>query len=62
MPIPQENSLFVEQASRLFLRIVQDIRLNPFKLKPQPYLKAALQRGICAVARLPPLQFLIAFA
>ena len=27
MPVPQENSLFVEQASCLFLRIVQDVRL-----------------------------------
>ncbi|WP_445249478.1 hypothetical protein [Microcoleus sp. OTE_8_concoct_300] len=27
MPIPQENSLFVEQASCLFLRMVQDVSL-----------------------------------
>ncbi|MEG3984434.1 hypothetical protein QUA08_27095 [Microcoleus sp. T3B2] len=26
MPVPQENSLFVEQASCLFLRMVQDVR------------------------------------
>jgi hypothetical protein len=26
MPVPQENSLFVEQASYLFLRMVQDVR------------------------------------
>ncbi|WP_445244533.1 hypothetical protein [Microcoleus sp. OTE_8_concoct_300] len=25
MPVPQENSLFVEQASCLFLRMVQDV-------------------------------------
>ncbi|MEG3925278.1 hypothetical protein [Microcoleus sp. T3_D1] len=28
MPVPQENSLFVEQASCLFLRMVQDVRFN----------------------------------
>ena len=27
MPVPQENSLFVEQASCLFLRMVQDVSL-----------------------------------
>ncbi len=27
MPVPQENSLFVEQASCLFLRMVQDVKL-----------------------------------
>ncbi len=27
MPVPQENLLFVEQASCLFLRIVQDVSL-----------------------------------
>ena len=58
MPIPQENSLFVEQASCLFLRMVQDIRFNRFKLKPQPYLKAALQLVVCAAHRLQLLQFL----
>ncbi|MBD1884772.1 hypothetical protein [Microcoleus vaginatus] len=26
MPVPQKNLLFVEQASCLFLRIVQDVR------------------------------------
>ncbi|MEG3905078.1 MULTISPECIES: hypothetical protein [unclassified Microcoleus] len=26
MPVPQQNSLFVEQASCLFLRMVQDVR------------------------------------
>jgi len=28
MPVPQENLLFVEQASCLFLRMVQDVRFN----------------------------------
>ncbi|MEG3904389.1 hypothetical protein QUB19_17910 [Microcoleus sp. B4-C5] len=28
MPVPQENLLFVEQASCLFLRMVQDVRSN----------------------------------
>ncbi|MEG4430751.1 hypothetical protein QUB21_10255 [Microcoleus sp. AT9b-C4] len=28
MPVPQENSLFVEQASCLFLTMVQDVRSN----------------------------------
>ncbi|WP_242718676.1 hypothetical protein [Microcoleus vaginatus] len=32
MPVPQENSLFVEQASCLFLRMVQDVRYYPFPL------------------------------
>jgi hypothetical protein len=31
MPVPQENSLFVEQASCLFLRMVQDVRLTGLK-------------------------------
>ncbi|MEG3929360.1 hypothetical protein [Microcoleus sp. T3_D1] len=30
MPVPQENSLFVEQASCLFLRMVQDVIFNGF--------------------------------
>ncbi|MEG5185564.1 MULTISPECIES: hypothetical protein [unclassified Microcoleus] len=34
MPVPQENSLFVEQASCLFLRMVQDVRSNQLNVKP----------------------------
>ncbi|WP_445173560.1 hypothetical protein, partial [Microcoleus sp.] len=32
MPVPQENSLFVEQASCLFLRMVQDVSTNKHKV------------------------------
>ncbi|MEG3971384.1 hypothetical protein QUA00_27740 [Microcoleus sp. T2B6] len=28
MPVPQENLIFVEQASCLFLRMVQDVSFN----------------------------------
>ncbi|MEG5163821.1 hypothetical protein QUB37_25915 [Microcoleus sp. AT3-A2] len=33
MPVPQENLLFVEQASCLFLRMVQDVRLTAFDMR-----------------------------
>jgi len=37
MPVPQENSLFVEQASCLFLRMVQDVSyLQLLFVKPAP--------------------------
>ncbi|MEG4202886.1 hypothetical protein QUA20_03005 [Microcoleus sp. Pol7_A1] len=32
MPVPQENLSFVEQASCLFLRMVQDVRYNRYSL------------------------------
>ncbi|MEG4484310.1 MULTISPECIES: hypothetical protein [unclassified Microcoleus] len=32
MPVPQENSLFVEQASCLFLTMVQDVSFNRLML------------------------------
>jgi len=32
MPTPQENLLFVEQASCLFLRMVQDVSFNGLEL------------------------------
>ncbi|MEG3925035.1 MULTISPECIES: hypothetical protein [unclassified Microcoleus] len=32
MPVPQENSVFVEQASCLFLIRVQNVRYYPFTL------------------------------
>jgi hypothetical protein len=39
MPVPQENLLFVEQASCLFLRMVEDVRCN---LSTLPELKAEI--------------------
>ncbi|MEG4394005.1 hypothetical protein [Microcoleus sp. BROC3] len=33
MPVPQENLVFVEQASCLFLRIVQDVSLTGFDMR-----------------------------
>ncbi|MEG3929258.1 hypothetical protein [Microcoleus sp. T3_D1] len=32
MPVPQENLLFVEQASCLFLRMVQDVSRSDYPL------------------------------
>ena len=44
MPVPQENSLFVEQASCLFLRMVQDVSLiRDFRCPIQDYQKNRVQ-------------------
>ena len=37
-PVPQENLLFVEQASCLFLRMVQDVSYYPKSNQPLLYL------------------------
>src|SRR4028119_1380893 len=47
MPVPQENSLFVEQASCLFLRMVQDVRyLNSRLTISRSFLSNKNQRSL----------------
>ncbi|MEG4171751.1 MULTISPECIES: hypothetical protein, partial [unclassified Microcoleus] len=47
MPVPQENSLFVEQASCLFLRMVQDVSFNRLSLSAREFIpRLALEASI----------------